>query len=55
MNIVRKPEDVNRAFGTPTVRTDIPYKEKRSVADYNVIQLLIKTLFFRTTEMSLRQ
>ncbi len=36
MNIVRKPEDWNRAFGTPTVRTDIPYKEKRSVADYNV-------------------
>lgn len=34
-NVVRKPEDVNRTFGCPTIRTDIPYKEKRSVADYN--------------------
>jgi hypothetical protein len=33
---VRKPEDEVRIFGTPTIRTDIPYKEKRSVADYNV-------------------
>jgi len=32
---VRRPEDFNRAFGTPTIRTDIPFKEKRSVADYN--------------------
>lgn len=35
-NVVRKPEDEKRAFGTPTVRTDIPFKEKRSIADYNV-------------------
>lgn len=35
-NVVRKPEDIARSFGTPTVRTDIPFKEKRSVADYNV-------------------
>jgi len=35
-NVVRKQEDLARAFGTPTVRTDIPYKEKRSIADYNV-------------------
>lgn len=35
-NIVRKPEDENRIFGVPTIRTDIPYKEKRSIADYNV-------------------
>ena len=35
-NVVRKPEDINRTFGTPTVRTDIPFKERRSVADYNV-------------------
>lgn len=34
-NQVRRPEDANRAFGCPTVRTDIPFKEKRSVADYN--------------------
>jgi hypothetical protein len=35
-NVVRKPEDSNRVFGTPTIRTDIPYKEKRSIADFNV-------------------
>lgn len=35
-NSVRKPEDQNRVFGTPTIRTDIPFKEKRSIADYNV-------------------
>ena len=34
-NVVRKPEDQNRVFGCPTIRTDIPFKEKRSVADYN--------------------
>jgi hypothetical protein len=33
-NVVRKPEDENRSFGAPTVRTDIPFKEKRSVADH---------------------
>jgi len=32
---VRKQEDANRAFGCPSVRVDIPFKEKRSVADYN--------------------
>lgn len=30
----RKPEDDNRIFGVPTIRTDIPFKEKRSVADH---------------------
>jgi hypothetical protein len=35
-NVVRKPEDENRIFGAPTIRTDIPFKEKRSIADYNV-------------------
>ena len=35
-NVVRKPEDEARMFGTPTIRTDIPYREKRSIADYNV-------------------
>jgi hypothetical protein len=34
-NQVRRPEDSNRTFGCPTIRTDIPFKEKRSVADYN--------------------
>ena len=38
-NTVRKPEDEARVFGTPTVRTDIPFKEKRSIADYNVSNL----------------
>ena len=33
--MVRRPEDSNRAFGCPTIRTDIPFKEFRSVADYN--------------------
>ena len=33
-NEVRKPEDAYRAFGAPTIRTDIPFKEKRSVADH---------------------
>jgi hypothetical protein len=31
---VRKPQDINRSFGCPTIRTDIPYKEWKSVADY---------------------
>lgn len=33
-NMVRTPQDVNRAFGCPTIRTDIPLKEFRSVADH---------------------
>ena len=36
-NQVRRPEDDNRIFGCPTIRTDIPFKDKRSIADYNVI------------------
>lgn len=33
-NSVRKPGDENRSFGCPTIRVDIPYKEKRSISDY---------------------
>jgi len=33
-NTVRKPGDENRVFGVPTVRNDIPRKDKRSVADH---------------------
>jgi len=33
-NQVRKPEDAHRAFGAPSIRTDIPLKVKKSVADY---------------------
>ena len=33
-NSVRKPQDADRAFGCPTIRTDIPMKDKKSVADY---------------------
>jgi hypothetical protein len=48
-NVVRKPEDETRIFGAPTIRTDIPFKEKRSIADYNVSHLpsclKIRTLF----------
>jgi hypothetical protein len=35
-NVVRTEEHSNRVFGTPTIRTDIPYREKRSIADFNV-------------------
>lgn len=33
-NTVRRPEDEHRSFGVPTVRTDVPFKIWRSVADY---------------------
>jgi hypothetical protein len=33
-NKVRKPEDEARSFGAPSIRTDIPYKERKSMADY---------------------
>lgn len=33
-NNVRRPEDKDRAFGLPTVRSDIPYKTFKSVADW---------------------
>ena len=33
-NIVRRPEDKDRAFGCPSVRTDIPMKVSKSVADH---------------------
>jgi len=31
---VRRPEDQNRSFGCPTIRTDVPFKQWRSVADF---------------------
>lgn len=33
-NVVRKEEDAHRSFGVPTIRKDIPYKDFKSVADY---------------------
>ena len=33
-NNIRRPGDENRSFGCPTIRVDIPYKEKRSISDY---------------------
>lgn len=33
-NTVRKDEDNHRSFGAPTIRTDIPYKARKSMADY---------------------
>ena len=56
-NVVRTEADRNRSFGCPTIRKDIPYKEFRSVADYQVSTLLpLCNLsifsFNRTTEMS---
>lgn len=32
---MRRSQDENRSFGCPTIRTDIPFKVWRSVADYN--------------------
>jgi hypothetical protein len=58
-NTVRRPEDANRAFGCPTIRTDIPAKERRSVADYNnygdepdAVDLLFPSTF---TEMGITE
>merc|ERR1712100_803813 len=33
-NVVRKEEDRHRSFGVPTIRKDIPFKDFKSVADY---------------------
>lgn len=51
-NVVRKPEDADRAFGAPTIRLDIPYKERKSVADHqnygdepDAVELLFPTGF----------
>lgn len=33
-NVVRKEEDQHRSFGVPTIRKDIPFKDFKSVADY---------------------
>jgi len=33
-NVVRDEKDINRSFGCPTIRKDIPYKDFKSVADY---------------------
>lgn len=33
-NVVRNENDINRSFGLPTIRKDIPYKDFKSVADY---------------------
>ena len=35
-NVVRTEADRNRSFGCPTIRKDIPFKDFRSVADYQV-------------------
>jgi hypothetical protein len=58
-NTVRKDEDIDRTFGTPTIRLDIPYKEKRSVADHqnygdepDAVDLLFPSTF---TEMGVSE
>lgn len=33
-NEVRSEQDVDRVFGVPSIRLDIPYKQKKSVADH---------------------
>ena len=55
-NVVRKEEDTHRSFGLPTIRKDIPYKEFRSVADYQVSNFNNLTDLFcnRTMVMSQR-
>ena len=45
-NVVRKEEDMHRSFGVPTIRKDIPYKEFRSVADYQVSSKLFSNRHF---------
>lgn len=51
-NEVRNEQDINRVFGTPTIRLDIPYKQKKSVADHqnygdepDAVDLLFPTTF----------
>ena len=58
-NTVRSEADNNRVFGCPTIRTDIPYKEKRSIADFNnygdepeAVDLLFPSTF---TEMGITE
>ena len=53
-NVVRKEEDMHRSFGLPTIRKDIPYKDFRSVADYQVSFLTVILFFCRTMETNLR-
>jgi hypothetical protein len=57
-NMVRKEEDMHRSFGVPTIRKDIPFKDFRSVADFQVsiflTHKLILFLFTRTTVMNLK-
>jgi len=33
-NVVREEKDIDRSFGCPTIRKDIPFKTFKSVADY---------------------
>ena len=33
-NEVRSDKDINRVFGAPTIRLDIPFKQKKSMADH---------------------
>jgi|TARA_B110000902_G_C13956279_1_gene455620 hypothetical protein len=35
-NVVREEKDIDRSFGCPTIRKDIPFKTFKSVADYQV-------------------
>lgn len=58
-NVVRDEKDKYRAFGVPTIRTDVPFKDpsKKSVADYQVsinLTPYLTLIFHRITEMSQR-
>ena len=58
--MVRKEEDRHRSFGVPTIRKDIPFKDFKSVADYQVsisneLQSSNLIYFYRIMVMSPKQ
>jgi hypothetical protein len=58
-NVVRSEKDIDRSFGCPTIRTDIPMKDFKSVADYQVSKhlnhILNNQFNYRTMETNQKQ
>lgn len=58
-NVVRTPQDAHRSFGVPTIRRDIPMKDFKSVADYQVSNLHLSCnnilFIYRIMETNQRQ
>ena len=59
-NVVRNENDIDRSFGLPTIRKDIPFKTstQKSVADYQVsfkFLFLSHFFIFRIMEMNQKQ